>query len=57
VAIRPCHGIEDEAQVKVKSISHVAFAVDSNRKAENLKMCQRDADEASLKLNFGDHIV
>jgi hypothetical protein len=57
MAKRPRHGIEGEAEIEVERIAHIRLAVDSDRKAENLEVCQGDADEASLKLYFWDHIV
>jgi hypothetical protein len=57
MAKSPGHGIKGEAQIEVKSVPHVGLVVYPDRKAKDLEICQRDADEASLKLYFGDHIV
>lgn len=48
---------EDEAQVKVKSVSFIKWIVNSYRKTENFEVVEANADEASLKLDFGNHVI
>lgn len=57
MAKRSRHRVEHEAQVEVKGVPKIGLVVDSYREAKNLEIAERDADEASLKLDFGNNVI
>lgn len=57
MAKRSRHRIKHKAEVEVKRISEVRLIVDADREAENFEIVERDANEATLQLHFGDDIV
>lgn len=57
MAVRACHGIKGETEIKIKCIPSVRFVVDSDRESKHFDVIQGNANETSLKLMFWYHIV